>query len=596
MSRPLVRGVFALVVFATIAAFFVTQQLKSEFPLVIRFATAPAQFSPNADGFRDTSQVGFDLSEPATLSFEITDAEGNSVRRLVDERHLAGDEKYRFRWDGRDDEGEPVPDGTYRMRVVRRDESRVIDSVKEITVDRRPPAVELLSARPSVIADEAPVRIRYRGPRNAAPEFRVFRTDDGPPRVVRRFRGDNSRSGLWKGGVSAGPDATRPAEDGDYTFTVTVRDRAGNLAVAPTEIPRRGLTRPGTGVSVERLTLRGPLDVVHAGSTVELEVGPLERSFDFVLSRFGTPRPIRRGRRVGGALRMGIPGTVETGLYLVRVRSGKRRAVWPVAVEGRSRGKGPRPLLVLPAISWQGLNPVDDDHDGFADTLPQGGPVTVDRHFAGGGLPPRFAAEVSPLLRFLDRERLDYDLTTDLSLALGEGPALEDAPGAAFAGSTLWLPGPLLRQLRGYVAEGHPLASFGADAFRRTVRLRADTLRDPSRRRAEDAFGERTTLVRTGASPLAVLQDDLGLFQGLPGPVGDFELFERSRGLAEDARPLSLAGPAPNEPAFVAYELGRGMVVRSGSPQWAGELAAMGVEVPLVTRRIWRRLAPGGTG
>src|SRR5918999_1056198 len=113
MTRPLVRVVFALLVLATIAAFFVTQQLKSEFPLVIRFATKPPHFSPNGDR--------------------------NEVRRIVDERRLAGDTKHRFRWDGRDDEGRDVPDGTYRMRVVRRDESRGINSTKEITVDREPP-------------------------------------------------------------------------------------------------------------------------------------------------------------------------------------------------------------------------------------------------------------------------------------------------------------------------------------------------------------------------------------------------------------------------------------------------------------------------
>ena len=67
------------------------------------------------------------------------DSEGNEVRRLVDDRELAGDAKHRFWWNGRDDDGRRVPDGVYRMRVVRRDEGRVIDSFKEITVDRRPP-------------------------------------------------------------------------------------------------------------------------------------------------------------------------------------------------------------------------------------------------------------------------------------------------------------------------------------------------------------------------------------------------------------------------------------------------------------------------
>jgi hypothetical protein len=155
MARPVVRAVFALLVVATIAAFFVTQQLKSEFPLVIRFAAKPKQISPNDDRYRDSTQVGFDLSEPAKVTFSIMDGEGNEVRRLVDDRELAGDAKHRFRWNGRDADGAIVPDGVYRMRVVRRDEGRVIDSSKRIRVDTEPPVARLVSARPNSIAPGA---------------------------------------------------------------------------------------------------------------------------------------------------------------------------------------------------------------------------------------------------------------------------------------------------------------------------------------------------------------------------------------------------------------------------------------------------------
>ena len=169
MDRPVVRAVFALLVLATIAAFFATQQLKSEFPLVIRFAAKPKQISPNGDHYRDTTQVGFDLSRPAKVSFSILDSEGNEVRRLVQDRQLAGSSHNRFTWNGRNDDGDVVPDGIYRMRVVRRDEGRIIDSVKEIRVDLQPPHVRILSAKPSIIAPRAPgqspeVTIRYSGP------------------------------------------------------------------------------------------------------------------------------------------------------------------------------------------------------------------------------------------------------------------------------------------------------------------------------------------------------------------------------------------------------------------------------------------------
>ena len=602
MTRPLVRVVFALVVLATIAAFFVTQQLKSEFPLVIRFATQPPHFSPNGDHYRDSSIVGFDLSEPAEVTFSITDGEGNEVRRIVDERRLAGDTKHRFRWNGRDGEGRIVQDGTYRMRVVRRDESRVVNSTKEITVDTEPPRVQLIDANPPVVATGEPgqtprVLIRYRGPVNSAPEFRVFRTDDGPPRVVRRFRGNDTRSGVWKGEVAAGPDATKPAAEGIYAFTVTVRDRAGNLAVAPTEIPNPRVARPHTGVSVRDLTLRGPLGVVAAGSLVDLEVGPFDHSFDFAVSQVGSPSEvIRRGGRIGGPFRVRIPEETTTGVYLVRVRSDGHRAAWPLAVSGQPRSGGEGPLVVLPAMTWQGLNPVDDDADGFADTLSAGGPVALDRGFAQGRPPPRFESEAAPLLSYLDSQRLAYDLTTDIALARGQGTDLADAPGVAFAGSALWLPEELLRDLREYVAGGGRLASFGSDAFRRRVTLGGSSLSDPSRRRPEDAFGERTELLHTGPAPLEVFQDDLGLFEGLTIFIGDFTVFEISRGLARDAGRVAAAGRETGDAAFIAYDLGDGIVIRSGTPQWVRELeqAQLDAEVAQVTNRIWSLLSGRG--
>src|SRR5688572_8252711 len=603
MTRPLVRVVFAVLVVATVAAFFLTQQLKGDFPLVIRFATKPAHFSPNGDGYRDTSQIGFDLSEPASVSFMVVDSEGTEVRRIVSSRRLAGDEKHRFTWDGRDDDGNVVADGTYRMRVVRRDESRVIDSVKEIDVDTVPPKVTLASAEPSVIATGLPgetpsVRLRYRGPKNKAPELRVFRTGEGEPRVVRRFRGGPNRAATWDGRVSAGTERTVPAPEGDYAFTVAVRDKAGNLTEAPQPVPRASSARPETGVSVRNFTLRGPLSAVTAGAFAHLEVGPVDRSFDIALSRLGDPKRILHGGRVAGRFRIHIPSKMRTGVYLVRVRAGDHRAVWPVAVAGlppRSARGEARPLVVLPALTWQGLNRVDDDADGFTDRLPFSDSVRVDRPFAGGGLPGRFDEEVSPLLRWLDRERLPYDLTTDLALARREGPALGNAPGVAFAGSELWLPEELLNRLRDYAADGGRLAVFGADSFKRSVKLRGDVMSEPTPPSETNALGERTRVVRTSAAPLTVFDDKLGLFEGVSGFVGEFTVFETATRLPESARRLTEAGRDPGQPAFVAFGLGGGIVLRAGTPQWARELeeSALSLELPQVTKRIWSLLSEG---
>jgi len=605
MTRPLVRAVFAVMVIATIAAFVLAQQLKSDVPLVLRFATKPAHFSPNGDGYRDTTEIGFDLSEPASVSFMVVDSEGTEVRRIATNERLAGDAKHRWRWDGRNDDGQVVPDGTYRMRVVRRDESRVIDSVKEIFVDRVPPRVTLTSARPSVIATNLPgeapsVRIAYRGPANQAPIVRVFRTDDGPPHVVRRFRGHPDRTATWDGRVSAGSEHTEPAPEGDYAFTVAVRDKAGNETQAPRPRPNAASARPGTGVSVRDFSLTGPLSAVTAGAVAHFEIGPVDRDFRFAVSRLGDPERLLHGGRVAGRFRIHIPSKMRTGVYVVRVRSGDERAVWPLAVAGlpprAARGKA-RPLVVLPAITWQGLNRVDDDADGFADRLPFSRSVHVDRPFRGGGLPERFGAEVSPLLRWLDRERLPYDLTTDLALARHEGPALGNAPGVAFAGSELWLPDALLKRLRDYVADGGRLASFGADSFKRGVDLRGSVLSAPTPPRREDSLGERTRVVRTSAAPLTVFNDGLGLFEGVSGFVGNFTVFDVATKLPGSARRIADAGRDPGQPAFTAFGLGGGIVIRVGTPQWARELneSALSIELPQVTKRIWKLLSGGPT-
>jgi hypothetical protein len=602
MASPIVRATFGVLVLATIAAFFVTQQLKSEFPLVLRFATHPSDFSPNGDGSSDSTVVGFDLSRPAEITFSVVDSEGNEVRRLVDQRRFAGSTHNRFQWDGRDDQGRVVPDGIYRMRVVRRDEGRVINSLKEVVVDTKPPRVELVSAKPGVIAPGEPgqrpqVTIRYRGPRNHRPIFRIFRTDDGPPRVVQRFRGDESKSGVWDGMLRG-----HVPEEGDYAVNVEVRDRAGNHGFAPAEIPSAATARPGTGVAVRPFTLAGPVDVVPAGAAVPLAVGPFDRSIAFAMSRLGSPKILRHGERIGGHFRVHVPRDAKTGVYLVRVRAGGHRAVWPLAVAGlpasRKAARTARPLLVLPAISWQGLNPFDDDLDGFADTLVNSRSVRLERPFQGGGLPPRFRQQVLPLVRFLDDEKLPYDLTTDVSLARHEGPALGNAPGAAFAGSALWLPPELGRRLRRYVADGGRVVSFGADAFKRGVRLTDTSAVDPSAPHARNAFGERTSLLHTSTAPLQAFEDNLDLFADTDDLVGDFSVFEETSDLAPGARLLVNAGRQPSRPALIAYGLGGGIVLRTGTPQWAGRLreSELDVEVPLVTKRIWSLISGGETG
>jgi N,N-dimethylformamidase beta subunit-like protein len=589
----LVRVVFGLLVLATLGAFFITQRLKGEEPVVLRFYRAPLQFSPNGDKVKDTVRVGFDLSERAKVSFLVVDHRGDQVRRLFDDRTLAGDTKHRFTWDGRNDERLVVPDGRYRMQVLLRDQGRTLSSSKEIRVDTRPPRVRLVAARPGTIALDRPatVQVRYSGPSTFAPEFRVVRTDDGPPHYVAGFRGDRSRAGVWNGQVKH-----RPAADGNYAFVVRVRDKAGNQAFGPRGgLPNAARAVAGTGVRVRRLTAQGPLRTVRPGQLIAIGLGPVARRLSFALSRVGQKRRLRAGKRRGRRFRVRIPPTARAGLHVVRIRAAGRRLVVPVAVSGpppaRSRRLRGRVLVVLPAISWQGLNEWDDDQDGFADTL-ESGSVRLARPFVPGGLPRRFRSDTEPLLAFLDRARLPYDLTTDLELARRRASALKGFDGVAFAGSARWLTERVDLRLRRFVERGGALASFGTDAFRRRVGLSRDSIDDPGPAEARDIFGEAIRPSSTDASPMSVIRDRLGLFSGTDGLAGLFTRFEESLRLASGARLLTSAGRDERRGAFVAYRLGRGTVIRVGTPDWSSSLEGRNAddEIAGVTRRVWRLL------
>lgn len=599
-SSRLVRVVFAVLVLGTVGTFFATQRLKTEVPVVLRFAGDPRHISPNNDGVRDSTRVGFDLSEPAEVSFSVVDSEGKQVRQIFSERRLAGDTKHRFRWDGRDDDGTVVPDGRYRLRVVRRDQAQPLDSIKKIIVDTRPPRVQVAAVRPNVISPGVRggarrVRVRYRGPLNAQPEFRVWRTDViGPPEIVRRFRG-SGRTGVWDGSVRDGP-----TRDGSYAFTVVVRDKAGNRTEAPSSpIPTAATARPRTGVDVRRLTLQGPSAPVSAGSLARLRVGPVTRRFRFALSRLGSTAALRQDTRRGGRLRVRIPDDARTGIYLVRVRVPGHRAVWPVVVNGRPAGgqralRRPRPLVILPLATWQGVNQWDSDADGFPDTLVDAKSVPVDRPYAGGKVPPGLTA-TRPLLAFLDRERLSYDLTTDVALVRRQGPSLSNAPGVAIAGSSRWVPRQLRDGLRREVEDdGLGVVIFGDRSLRRTVAVVRGQLANPSPPRPDDLFGERTRAQRLDApAPLNQQQDRLRVFAGTDRLFGDFSRLEVSTSLPDDAQPLSAAGrEQEGRPAFVGYRFGQGTVIRPGTPQWVSQLEedALGLEVPRVTENVWRLL------
>ena len=593
----LTRIVFALLVIATAGAFVITQRLKSSTPVVERVYFYQ-WVGPECRCEKATVPMRFDLPEDDRVTVEIVDERGDVVREIAADVPRGVDRggiRWRgrtahFRWDGRDDDGRVAPDGVYRLRVTLRDEGRAVTAPRELNLDTRPPRPRIVEASPPTFVPGLPpshprgrVRIRLSEGWDPAPEFEVWRTDAGRPRLVRRFSGPRfRRTAVWDGRDDRG----RLVPDGVYAITVTTTDKAGNRGRSVARLTPAA-AQPRTGVSARGLTLAAPLRPVEAGAVARVEVGPIARRLRWSLSRLGSSRPVARGRADALEFGVRIPADARTGVYLLRVLAAGRHAVAPIAVRGRGGGDV---LVVLPAITWEGRNRIDDDRDGFADTLDTAEAVRLERGFAHGRLPAGFEQTTGPLLRFLDRERLRYDLTTDLALARGEGPRLDDAKAVVFAGDARWLPGELNLRLRDWVERGGRIASFGVDSFRRRVDLAAEELRDPSAPELRNLFGEETVEGPTpaGATPITPTAGP-ELFQGADVAIGLFTRLELSRSLAPGLRLVAAAGLDEARPALVAYRLGEGLVVRAGSSQWAAQLSA-GDDVPAVTRNIWELL------
>ncbi len=572
---------FALLVAATLAAFFVAQRLKSR-PGVLVAAQGSTLLSPNRDGRFEVLELTARLREAEDVTARVVDAEGEPVRTLLEDRPVRRRERVALRWDGRDPAGRPVPDGRYRVRLVLGRAGRAITHPRTITVDTTPPVPRVLDVGPQTapgpeLLPGRPARIRFSAPGRRV-SVEVWRTDRGPRPVavlLEAEEGLGAPEGVatWDGRV-----AGRRIGAGTFRVVVRSRDRAGNVGTSP---PAR------SGITVRYLAAQPPARPVRAGRPATLAVDARGAPFAWALRRVGAPDPVRRGRRTSGRPFPVATPDGASGAFLFSARTRARVTQVPVAVDdARER----RVLVVLPAASWQGRNPVDDDGDGLPDTLARGVPVRIERVFARDGLPAGFARGEAPLLAFLDREGLRYDLTTDVALAAGAGPPVEGHRGVLLAGDALWVAPAVGQALRRFAIGGGTVVSTGVDALRRTVRQTADRLADPSPPAPADLFGARLGPVERRPVDLTVFSDgDLQLFAGDEGVFAGVRAWQATEALGE-AEPVATAVTPRGAPVVVAARFGRGLVVRPGIAAFGSRLSTDRASAELM-RRLWTLLA-----
>jgi hypothetical protein len=594
VSRVPVAAFVALAI-ATVAAFFFTQHLKVTTPLWAGFpAPSPAAINPVDGGVclvrtpkgvkrvdHRSMLVSFYLLNRADdVDVYIVDSDGIIVRQIGFGVHMRVRVRHGFRWNGRLANGSVAPDGTYFIRVALIHESRSAlisnnAAAEPVTVETVPPRPRVTSVSPSPIpqAGRAGAAIHYTGNRGLSGRVLIYRTDlAGSPRLVKSFASGRGSVATWDGSLPGG----RPAPQGTYLVGIKVTDRACNTGRFPPELPPVAGSTRGAGVTVRYLAVQPPLAPVAARTSATVYVDARQHRYRWALRGAGAQKVLGSGSSTSFSLTVRLPGG-GPGLYELALRWGAHRTVVPLAADsaathGGARGAARgRILVVLPALTWQGLNPVDDDGDGLPNTLSAGTPIKLVRPLVDG-LPAGFADEAA-LITYLRSSHLKFDLTTDLALAAGAGPALHSFRGVVLAGDERWISSSLAAALRSYVTGGGHLLSLGIDSLRRRVAVVSGIARAAGGASAVDVLGARPGRVVAAHGALVLAgRDGLHIFSGTSGAFRGFATSEQFAQVAAGAPVASLAGVSALTPSIIGYRLGRGVVVDLGLPGFGSSL------------------------
>jgi flagellar hook assembly protein FlgD len=172
-------------------------------PVVTRF-NATLLFSPDGDGRREDAKVNVRLSQAAEVTVEIQE-DGETVRRLISGRR-AGRGWVRESWDGRDDAGVRVADGTYAIKLRARAGRKQFNTTRTIVVDTAAPRPQEMAVESATLGRPGPgqCRVTFASRDPGSVVIEALRGDDVVrrlgPRPVRpdtpvRWRWDGSRDG-----------------------------------------------------------------------------------------------------------------------------------------------------------------------------------------------------------------------------------------------------------------------------------------------------------------------------------------------------------------------------------------------------------------
>jgi hypothetical protein len=307
VSALLVAGLLV----ATAAAFAVTERLKLVRSPIVQTRLDRGLFSPVCQCETDSVGIGFRLRNADRVTLTVVDSDGQRVRTLIGDRPFPSG-PVTARWDGRDESGNVVPEGSYKPRVHLARQHRTIELPNPMRVDVTPPEIRRIDAKPQAFSPDGDgrrdkVAVRY----ILSEKSEVSLLVDGEPRVTGRGRRAQGKL-EWHGGADG-----RGFAPGLYELGLVATDRAGNGSP------------PGgpVAVTIRYIELSRKAIRVKAGARFSVRVRTDARFYSW-----------RLGRHAGGrstAVHLVVRAPKRPGRYALVVEESGRKARATVVVRRR---------------------------------------------------------------------------------------------------------------------------------------------------------------------------------------------------------------------------------------------------------------------
>jgi hypothetical protein len=260
------------------AAFAISEGLKVQ-RAAVTAVHVDKIFSPVCRCPQARAAIGFKLTRSDRVTLGVVDSKGELVRTLVHRRLFSRGAKH-FTWNGRDDDGTLVPEGSYRPRIKLQRTDRTYLLPNPIKLDMTVPRIRVRSVSPRIISPDGDGRsdilhVRYRISEHAHALLYVAGRQAARTKFQRlqdnvnwygRLDGRRLPPGTYRLALAAVDLAGNPSK---LVPAGTVRIRYVTLpARAFTALQRSTLTVPvSTDAASVRYVLRRGASIVASGSS-----------------------------------------------------------------------------------------------------------------------------------------------------------------------------------------------------------------------------------------------------------------------------------------------------------------------------------------